>query len=254
MTDTVTASNGFLPPSAFLEGLPQFPPMPTSGPLLPPLFPIPPPLESTPLMPQLASFLPPNFPSQFSPPTSTAEETIERLQAASESSPYSESLALARAWLSTLSSLPPPPLPHSTINGNLNGTRTSNASPTHSGASSNNFTAMEDLLKSLPTPTIPPDLISSLVHNNPLVQSLISRSQAILASQGNLFQPATSSATASPITPSTSTPASNIKPSPSNSMDLMTGTAKRKRTRPVYIPPQMRTIVSPLLSYQFSSI
>ncbi|KAH9280187.1 hypothetical protein ECG_06139 [Echinococcus granulosus] len=247
------ASSGLLPPSVSLGGLPQLPAV-TSSPLIPPLFPIPPPLESAPLMPQLTGFLPPNFPA-FVPPNSSAsscstdtDDAMERLQSTPQLSSDSGPLAVARAWLSTLANLPG----QTATNGNL--------------------AAIEELLKSLPSmaaqqagagssskpllmPPLPPDLLSTLVHNSPLVLSILSRSQALLASQGCIPPPpapppppppplSTSSATLTTgpsTTASASTPSlpSSKDKSSSNSVDLMIGTAKRKRTRPVYIPPQM---------------
>ncbi|VDL18605.1 unnamed protein product [Hymenolepis diminuta] len=246
------AAVGLLPPSMFLGGFQQ---LPTGGssPFIPPLFSLPPPLESGSLMPQLTGLLPPNFPS-FLPPSSSSssEDSAEQIQ------PDSGPLAAAKAWLSTLPGL-------SGQNGNTNGNRMSNSLPNNSAPP--NFAAMEDFLKSLPDmsgqqqgegsakrplfPPMPPELLSTLVHNNPLVMSLLSRSQALLASQGcvpppSMPQPGSPSHNSSTnfSLPVTSTTSSNIKPVVNNS-DVSIGTAKRKRTRPVYIPPQMTPVKRP---------
>ncbi|VDO04202.1 unnamed protein product [Rodentolepis nana] len=240
------AAVGLLPPSMFLGGLQQLP-AGGSSPFIPPLFSLPPPLETGSLMPQLTGFLPSNFQS-FLPPSSSSssEDSAEQIQ------PDSGPLAAAKAWLSTLPGLP-------SQNGSTSGSRMANSLPNNSAPT--NFAAMEDFLKSLPGmsgqqhadgspngplfPHVPPELLSNLVHNNPLVMSLLSRSQALLASQGcvpppSMPQPGSSpqnSASNFPL-PATST-SSSIKPVASNS-EASIGTAKRKRTRPVYIPPQMR--------------
>lgn len=243
------ASGGLIPPSVFLGSLPQLP-MSGSASLIPPLFPLPPPLESTSLMPQLAGFLPPNFPS-FVPPSSSisSEDSVEPIH------PDSGHLAAAKAWLSTLSSLPG----HTQMNGYSNGDRAPISSPMSNTSStvSSNFAAMEDLLKSLPAmkgqgeetkaPLIspmPPEILSALVHKNPLVMSLFSRSQALLGFAPP--PPGSSPIPTTPLPPLTSVPVTSSPPSiksVTNNVDMTAGTAKRKRTRPVYIPPQMRAVV-----------
>lgn len=222
-----------------------------SGPVLPPLFSLPPPLESGSLMPQLAGLLPPNFPS-FMPPSSSSssEDSADQNQQNSDSGP----LSLAKAWLSSLPGL------SGTQNGNSsNGNAMPNPSPT-------NFAAMEDLLKSLPNmsgsqqqqsgsgknpplfPPMSPEILAAMMHGNPQVMNLLWRSQALLASQGCVppppmpqpGSPPQNSTTNYSLPVAVTSSGNNIKSDEINNIDSSSGTAKRKRTRPVYIPPQMR--------------
>ncbi|VDD82504.1 unnamed protein product, partial [Mesocestoides corti] len=236
---------GLLNSLAFQERHMPIPVTSTTG-LLPPPFPIPPTLDSTgPFMPHLPGFMPPNF--ALTPPfpcCPNPEGAIDRSQPPSTNGDPN-GLALAKAWLSSFSNLTPDFIAFGAKSSNNPKTKFPPASPTLNNKHlPQNLADMGQLLKGLPAlpqrtpskllappphppPPPPPELLATLFQNNPLVMNLLSKSQSLLGVQ---VPPPTNSAPPEQWMP----PPTTI--TKSASLDL-TGTAKRKRGRPVYITP-----------------